>query len=299
MYFFARTGGLSSVLHTIPTFLRFTLVSCLLCAISVCLSWTIPVSNAMADEPYHYTITLSAGDGTFSDGSSEKTFTQNDGALNLEQYIATVEPVSDRYYVKGTALAGHDELISPLITNVTADQHYVIVYGVAKDQVSYRVSYLDTNGQQLLPDTILYGNVGDKPVAAYKYIEGYLPQTSSITKTLSNNESDNVLTFVYEHIASTTMSSNAPGENLSSMQNNTPETTQIQAAANEELLNEDGLPLAKPTEIIDLDDNENPLASSEQSSNSDSTPIVLGIIGLIALVAFFVYLGRKRKSIQQ
>lgn len=299
MYFFSHTSGFNAALHTIPYFLRFALMSCLLCVISLCLSCIMHVSYAMADEPYDYTITLSAGDGTFSDGSSEKTFSQKSGTLNLDEYIATVKPASDRYYVKGIALAGHDELASPLITSVTADQRYVIVWGVAKDQVSYRVSYVDVNGQQLLPDTILYGNTGDKPVAAYRYIEGYLPQASSITKTLSTNESQNVLTFVYEPIASTTTNLNASGESISSTQQNAPEATQIQAAANEELLNEDGLPLAQPAEIIDLDDNENPLASLEQSNNSDSTPIALGVVGVLALIALCVYLRRKRKALRQ
>ena len=30
----------------------------------------------------------------------------------------------------------------------------------------------------------LYGNVGDKPVVAYKYIDSYIPQAYALTKTL-------------------------------------------------------------------------------------------------------------------
>ena len=50
----------------------------------------------------------------------------------------------------------------------------------------------------MLPSEVFYGNVGDKPVIACKYIEGYEPQASGLTKTLKENAAENVLTFIYK-----------------------------------------------------------------------------------------------------
>ena len=63
--------------------------------------------------------------------------------------------------------------------------------------VAYTVQYLDENGNELAPSNTFYGSIGDKPVVAFQYIEGYLPQAYNLTKTLSANEADNVFPFVY------------------------------------------------------------------------------------------------------
>lgn len=64
--------------------------------------------------------------------------------------------------------------------------------------VAYTVNYQDADGNELAPSQQFYGNVGDKPVVAYRYIDGYIPQAAALTKTLSSNEAENVFTFVYE-----------------------------------------------------------------------------------------------------
>ena len=43
-----------------------------------------------------------------------------------------------------------------------------------------------------------FGNVGDKPVVACKYVAGYAPKASGLTKTLKQDASENVLTFIYK-----------------------------------------------------------------------------------------------------
>ena len=59
------------------------------------------------------------------------------------------------------------------------------------------MNYQDANGKTLADSQTFYGNAGDKPVVAYKYIENYIPQALALTKTLSDNESENVFTFTY------------------------------------------------------------------------------------------------------
>ena len=51
-----------------------------------------------------------------------------------------------------------------------------MVYGILGNAVAYTVNYVDTSGRQLAPSETYYGNVGDEPVIAYLYIEGYQTQ---------------------------------------------------------------------------------------------------------------------------
>ena len=63
--------------------------------------------------------------------------------------------------------------------------------------VAYTVNYQDASGKSLAESQTFYGNVGDKPVVAYRYVENYIPDALALTKTLSDNESENVFTFTY------------------------------------------------------------------------------------------------------
>ena len=66
--------------------------------------------------------------------------------------------------------------------------------------MGYTVRYVDTDGRQLLPDETYYGNIGDRPVIAYQYVENYRPQAYNLTGTLKENEAENVFTFTYTAI---------------------------------------------------------------------------------------------------
>lgn len=61
----------------------------------------------------------------------------------------------------------------------------------------HTVNYQDASGNSLAESQTFYGNVGDKPVVAYRYVENYIPDALALTKTLSDNESENVFTFTY------------------------------------------------------------------------------------------------------
>ena len=116
--------------------------------------------------------------------------------------VSQVQVTDERYYVKGVRLSGRDNadaqnLVSPTFT-VDGDADYVVAYGIRGDMVAYTVNYQDADGNELAPSQQFYGNVGDKPVVAYRYIDGYIPQAAALTKTLSSNEAENVFTFVYE-----------------------------------------------------------------------------------------------------
>lgn len=151
--------------------------------------------------PYTYKVTLYAGNkGTISGSDMERYSASSGEEVTLR--MEAVQVTDDKYYVKGFRLSGHDNaeaggVDSPVITGVTEDMDYVVAYGIKGDQVAYTVNYQDANGNELAPSSTFYGNVGDKPVVAYQYVEGYVPEALAMTKTLSENEAENVFTFVY------------------------------------------------------------------------------------------------------
>lgn len=175
--------------------------------------------NVAAAGDYTYTVTFYAGNqGTFSgiqglsvsgkgapqisqEGDKVSvtgltrgdviSFDLNQGAVDLKE--------DSKYYVQGLRLSGRDndeQLEAPAFW-VTEDQDYVVAYGIQGDMTSYTVSYVDENRNELAPSRTYYGNVGDKPVVAYLYMDGYMPQALTLTRTLSANQADNVFTFEY------------------------------------------------------------------------------------------------------
>ena len=119
------------------------------------------------------------------------SFDVNQGAVSLEE--------DSKYYVQGLRLSGrdNDEQMEAPAFWVTGDQDYVVAYGIQGDMTSYTVSYVDEAGNELAPSRTYYGNVGDKPVVAYLYMDGYMPQALTLTQTLSANQAENVFTFEY------------------------------------------------------------------------------------------------------
>ena len=101
--------------------------------------------------------------------------------------------------MQGIRISGRDNnaAVENSSFEVTGDQEYVVAYGIKGDQVAYTINYQDANGNKLADSQTFYGNVGDKPVVAYTYIDGYTPEYRNLTKTLSANAAENVFTFNY------------------------------------------------------------------------------------------------------
>ena len=189
--------------------------------VAFCMMFQCSLLSVFADDEYTYTVTFYAGNqGTFADGAGKIVMSnlkygafvsfdvQKDGVVTLNN--------SDKYYVKGLRKSGRDnsetdELeASRYSVTVKGDADYVVAYGIKGNQVAYTVNYQDANGKELLASNTYYGNVGDKPVVAYQYVEGYTPQALALTKTLSENSAENVFTFRYTPIGTTVVT--IPGE---------------------------------------------------------------------------------------
>lgn len=123
-----------------------------------------------------------------------------------------IDPDSN-YYVKGIRPSGYDNAEASYgAFTVTKDQDFVVAYGMRTDATTYTVYYCDLDGNKLVDPMTTYGNVGDKPVAAYVYIPGWTPLTYNLTKTLVADPSQNVLTFYYKKDEGVEVKVEVPGE---------------------------------------------------------------------------------------
>ena len=257
---------------------------------------------------YGYKVTLYTGNQGTINSQNEMSINVSKGQM-VSLDLSQIElPQDSKYYVKGIRLSGHDSIdnLDPATFVVNGDLDYVVVYGVKGNQVAYTIRYVDENGKQLSEDTVLYGNVGDKPVVAYKYIDSYIPQAYALTKTLVENEKENVFTFTYKPgktgeiientnivttVISTTPSTNAnqgnngTGNATGGTQNNDGDTT---TAGDEDV----------PQGLVDLDDEDTPKSNiSVNNEKNSSTPIYAGIaISLAAIVGIIVAFMTIRKK---
>lgn len=176
----------------------------LLCVLSLAMS--VP-ALAAEGEAYTYTVRIYSGQQGVIDGGEVKVY---EGLSYGERVIFNMSEVAlvdgSKYYVKGLRESGRDNntVMENASFMVTGDRDYVVAYGLLNDAVAYTIRYEDAEGNTLAPSETYYGNVGDKPVIAYLYIEGYQPQAYNLTKTLDANAAENVFTFIYSPLAGET-----------------------------------------------------------------------------------------------
>ena len=159
-----------------------------------------PVLASGGTNGYTYKVRLFSGAQGTIDGKEvvvKKNLQYGDRVSFSQRQVELKD--NSKYYIKGFRESGKDNntAVSTASFPVTGDMDYVVVYGLLGNAVAYTVNYVDTNGNSLAPSETYYGNVGDEPVLAYLYIEGYQPQAYNLTGTLKENAADNVFNFVY------------------------------------------------------------------------------------------------------
>lgn len=221
---------------------------------------------------------------------------------------------NSRYYAKGFRLTGHDN--SEYVTSlsdfaVTKDLSYEVAYGVKGKMVSYTAKYVDGNGKPLAPEDTFYGNIDDKPTVAYKYVDGYMPASYTMGKTLKENEADNVFEFIYTRTAKQTpapVNPAAPGNanNANAAANgggagvgaNNGAGANNAGAGNTATIGNDATPLANgPAQYTDLDNEPTPTTVPSANASPSVLPFVLGgIAALIAAVIAAILIMRRRSE---
>ena len=295
-------------------------------------------SFAADGKAYNYTIKIYSGEqGHFSDGKVvTKTY---DPTKTYNEHI-TPEDLgfkldNNKYYVRGFRVAGHDnDEVSGFgaisFEKLTQDMSYEVAYGIKGALVSYRVNYQDEDGAELLPTDTFYGMPGDKPVASFRYVAGYEPQSYNQAMTLSEDESQNVITFVYTEGGVQAPQPTDEGDNGDNNNNNNNNngnnananpanranrtaaaapgtaanpagTNAANAAANDgndgntANLGDNDTPLAGPDQYTDLDGNDTPLADG--SGAKTWIPILIGAgVAALLILALILYLLKKRRE---
>lgn len=92
-----------------------------------------------ADEPYTYTVTLSAGNMGTVEGQEQVTLSGLSAGQTVSFDLSGVQVTDERYYVKGIRLSGRDnsEALASTAFRVNGDADYVVAYGVKGDMVAY------------------------------------------------------------------------------------------------------------------------------------------------------------------
>lgn len=296
-------------------------------AITFLLSLSILTADAAeAPKGYSYQVTLHAGNQGTIGGQDSVTISDLQYGAQVSFDLSTIQVTDDRYYVKGVRLSGRDNnTVNATAFRVEGDADYVVAYGIKGNLVAYTVKYQDASGRQLAADSTFYGNVGDKPIVAYKYIENYVPQALALTKTLSANEAENVFTFVYKRGEAGTIT--IPGSDTTNVVTVVvPGVTTVNggganaggngagggAAAGADANggaagegdngdNGDNVEVTTPDNLVDLDENQAPAANIDLDGNGAkafpfAAAVVIGVGALAALLVLAVWIRKRMKS---
>ena len=274
----------------------------------------MPSKAFAADKPgYNYRVEVYSGEQGLYDGQTEwkKDFAPGS---NIAIDVRDCKVTNDKYYIRGFRVAGHDndettgyQTIN--IDNLDTDVSYEIAYGIKGAMVQYTVEYVDENGKSLLKKDTFYGMPGDEPVVAYRYVDGYMPHVISLSKTLSEDESQNVFTFKYSKSTGTTttvtryINATAPGTP------GNPAGTGAAGTANAggnaggnnggAAINDGGVPLAQPNQYQDLDEGDTPQDAGVVNGINIVPYLVGGGIGLLILILLILMALRRRKHAQE
>lgn len=156
------------------------------------------VFEVTVDEGLHGTAQRSEAAGKEAAGEGLTFLVPYGETFDPEEHVS-VTVTDGKYYFKGFHVAGQEGVRRGGL-EITKDLHLVAAYGIEGGSVKYTVRYVDTDGKELAPARDYYGDVGEKPVVAYLYFDGYQPQAYGLTKTLSSNEAENVFTFEYKPV---------------------------------------------------------------------------------------------------
>ena len=131
--------------------------------------------------------------GLYGDADTPSVMVPAGGSIDPDDYAVTVK--NSKYTFIGFHIAGQEPVVHGS-TRITHDTTFVAAYGVKGSLVSYTIHYVDAKtGKALHAPRTYYGNIGDKPVSAYIYIEKYRPEGLAITGTLKAGTNDWTLQY--------------------------------------------------------------------------------------------------------
>lgn len=308
-------------------------------ALTLALAVGVFAVPAFADEgapEKTYRVTLYAGEQGTVNGTDKIAFDVAPGASVSFDGVQIAIKDGSKYYAKGIRPAeqnnGYEKYcvakpdangVMQGSVKVDKDYDYVVAYGLTSERVQYTVRFVDEAGTDIADPVTYWGNVGDEVAPVAGYVEGYVPHAVMQTKTLVNDEAENVIAFTYRHVpgvrtillpggviqvvtpggATATVTPATPAED-----GTTPEVTADDGTV---ILDENGTPLAAPIDELSLDNNETPLAAAgeapaDTNANAGGNPLgwmlpaLIGCIvaGFIIFLALFMRMRRKNEQAQ-
>lgn len=308
-------------------------------AIVLALCMCLPLTAFAAPDDTTYTIRLYGGNRGTVNAQDMVEWTNVPYGSTVDLGRATVAVTDGKYYVKGARPAGLDNVkdveyvaladVNGKLTGtamVTEDADYVIAYGILADRVEYTVRCVDTAGNELAPAQAFIGDVGDMPAMAAPYFENYVPNAYNATFVLTDDPSQNVITFTYARLANGYTTQQNPNGTIDVV---TPAGTRVPVVAGPsatvstanaaagitvedaedvvepdgtQILTDDGDPLTAPIESLTITDDEVALASADDIAETNASAfamnnwasIVLVVAAIALLVVAFVLWRRNR-----
>ncbi len=269
----------------------YSKVLVLLLALCVTGSIDLTARAASSDEKETYTVRLFSGaHSTLINGSEMMSYeVAYDSPLPFSTRDVVQLGAESKYYVKDIRESGKDnaETLEEGY-RVREDRDYVVTYGVLGNSVSYTVQFQTEDGTDLAPPETYYGNIGDRPVVAFLYIDGYLPQAYNLTGTLQSDPAANVFTFVYTPISEEAAAAGAEAGAAAGGTTTTPPAAGAgagagagDAAAADAAAEAEGV--EPPEDLVEIGDEETPLANPEgdegdnlRSLEDERTPLSSG-----------------------
>lgn len=222
-------------------------------------------------DDYNYTIRIFSGNhGTINGSEVYSTDLNYNDHFNFNINSVQVKDGS-KYYVRGLKEAGKDNDYTILPSfEVTEDKDLVVAYGLLKDAVEYTVNYIDDATGEALADSVkFYGNIGDRPVVAHIYFEGYQPQAYNLTGTLTEDPAHNVFTFRYRRIPAAVTPSNPTAPSTpSAPSTTTPSVTRPATGPGTDTGNDNQ---DTGTDNEDTDTDDNAADNQEDAGNEEDT----------------------------
>ena len=304
---------------------RFLVIALMLTVMMV-MAGTVTVSADVSTTAYDYTVTVYAGQqghfeapsaGKVSNGGKTLTITAAQGEMvTIDQSTTGFKLDNSEYYLRGFRQTGHDndEEMAAASFEVDQDVAYEAAYGLKGGMVKYTVHYLDENEKALRNSEEFYGMAGDKPVVSYRYVEGYQPNAYNLTKTLSENEAENVFSFTYsKNPVVRTDEGGTTGGGAAAGGGAADGGAAAGGGAVGANIADNATPQAGPANLVDLDDNQTPMAGNSGDDNGmtvlpdGETPTAgispIAIVGgaallavIAAIAAVAVALARRRKD---
>ena len=257
----------------------------------------LQVGAVSAAADYTYTVRVFAGTRGTINGSTEPWVVREVPYGTYVTFDGNAVATDERYYVQGIRFSGQDnDALQSRTIRVTEDVDYVVAYGIRGNLVEYTVNYQDAVGTPLAPSQTYYGNAGEKPVIAFLYIDGYQPQAYNLTGTLSAT-GPNVFTFVYTPLVIV--------EEEEVVDNGEEDEGGAAGGGDGALTDvpDEETPLAEPQELIDLDEEDTPLAGFGSSDRQIREPnsearfiwsITMLMAAIAAMSATLWFLLRKQ-----